>query len=190
MARPREFDEDEVLMKAMVAFWQRGYEGCSVRDLLDATGLPRQSLYNTFGDKRGLFLRVLARYRERVEEDLAPLKAPGADLGELRRYMLGALGVQAELGSGACLLVVTAFGPASADTEVQAAIDAGASSVRRAFARLLKRLRDDEVLPYELEPKAGADYLYAVLNGLSALQRTGAGARRVRTALDAALRSI
>jgi len=190
MARPREFDEDEVLIRAMVAFWQRGYEGCSIRDLLEATGLPRQSLYNTFGDKRALFLRVLARYRERVEEDLAPLKGPASGLGDLRRYMLEALGVQAELGGGACLLVVTAFGPASADPEVQAAVDAGAASVRRAFATLLKRLRDDEVLPYALEPKAGADYLYAVLNGLSALQRTGGGPRRVRSALDAALRSL
>lgn len=177
-------------MRALVAFWQRGFEGCSISDLTEATGLPRQSLYNTFGGKRELFLRVLARYRQRVDEDLAPLRAPEATLGELRCYMLAALGVQSELGGGACLLVVTAFGPASTDPEVQAAIDAGAASVRRAFSRLLQRLRDDEVLPYDADPKAGGDFLYAMLNGLSALQRTGAGSRRVRTALDAALRSL
>ncbi len=190
MARPRQFDEDEALMQALLVFWQRGYEGCSIRDLLDATGLPRQSLYNTFGDKRSLFLRALDRYRQRVVQDLAPLKKEGATLGDLRTYMLGALGAQAELGGGACLLVVTAFGPAAADPDVQAAIEAGAVSVRNAFSALLTRLRDDGSLPYETDPETHAAYLYSVLNGMSALQRTGGSRAQIQGVLDATLRAL
>jgi len=64
MARPRQFNREESLKNAMVIFWEKGYEATSLNDLLEATGLARQSLYNTFGDKRGLFLASLRRYAE------------------------------------------------------------------------------------------------------------------------------
>ena len=56
------FDTDEVLGKAMQAFWARGYEATSIQDLLDTMGLNRGSLYATFGDKRSLFIRALRHY--------------------------------------------------------------------------------------------------------------------------------
>jgi AcrR family transcriptional regulator len=61
MARPRNFNEDEVIERAAGAFGRLGYTGCSVDDLVDATGLQRGSLYKTFGSKRGLFEQVLRR---------------------------------------------------------------------------------------------------------------------------------
>ncbi|MEM8837585.1 MAG: TetR/AcrR family transcriptional regulator [Pseudomonadota bacterium] len=62
MARPRSFDEDEIIEKAMFAFWRQGYEATSIGDLEDATGISRISIYNAFGDKEGLFLKALRRY--------------------------------------------------------------------------------------------------------------------------------
>jgi TetR/AcrR family transcriptional repressor of nem operon len=62
MARPREFDPDQVLERATLAFWARGFEHASLDDLCAATGLNRSSLYAAFGDKRSLYLRTLARY--------------------------------------------------------------------------------------------------------------------------------
>lgn len=64
MARHKEFDRDEALQKAMEVFWVRGYEATSVRDLVEHTGVNRQSLYDTFGDKHALYLSALDRYRE------------------------------------------------------------------------------------------------------------------------------
>lgn len=61
MARPRNFNEDEVIERAAGAFGRLGYTGCSVDDLVEATGLQRGSLYKTFGSKRGLFEQVLSR---------------------------------------------------------------------------------------------------------------------------------
>ena len=61
MARPRNFNEDEVIERAAGAFGRLGYTGCSVDDLVEATGLQRGSLYKTFGSKRGLFEQVLRR---------------------------------------------------------------------------------------------------------------------------------
>jgi AcrR family transcriptional regulator len=62
MARPREFDEDEVLQQALHVFWERGYESASLSDLLDAMGLTKSSLYKAFGSKEELFQRVVDRY--------------------------------------------------------------------------------------------------------------------------------
>ncbi|MEM9423070.1 MAG: TetR/AcrR family transcriptional regulator, partial [Pseudomonadota bacterium] len=62
MARPRTFNEDEVIQRAMVAFWKDGYEGTSVGKLEQATGISRISLYNAFGDKTQLFLKALRLY--------------------------------------------------------------------------------------------------------------------------------
>jgi TetR/AcrR family transcriptional repressor of nem operon len=61
--RPKSFDPDEALDRAMDLFWLRGYEGASVSDLLEAMRISRQSLYDTFGSKRDLFIRVVERYR-------------------------------------------------------------------------------------------------------------------------------
>jgi TetR/AcrR family transcriptional repressor of nem operon len=64
MAGVKQFDRDEVLDRAVAAFWTRGYEATSIDDLVEATGINRGSLYGTFGDKRRLFLMALDRYWE------------------------------------------------------------------------------------------------------------------------------
>jgi AcrR family transcriptional regulator len=63
MAMPREFDREEALERATAAFWAKGYASTSTDDLLTAMGIGRQSLYNTFGDKRALYLEALERYQ-------------------------------------------------------------------------------------------------------------------------------
>ncbi|MEP9355390.1 TetR/AcrR family transcriptional regulator [Xanthobacter sp. KR7-65] len=68
MARPRAFDENEVLDAAVRCFWTRGYEATSVRDLASSMGLTGASLYNAFGDKHALYERALERY---VDESVA-----------------------------------------------------------------------------------------------------------------------
>jgi TetR/AcrR family transcriptional repressor of nem operon len=64
MARQREFDKQTVIERAMRLFWERGYEATSIRDLLDVMGISSSSLYEAFGDKRGVFLAALAQFCE------------------------------------------------------------------------------------------------------------------------------
>ena len=74
MARTKEFDTDEVLSKAINLFWDKGYNGCSMQDVVDGLGLSRSSIYETFGDKRQLFLEALKKYQyeglKALEEDI------------------------------------------------------------------------------------------------------------------------
>src|ERR1700742_3249196 len=66
MPRSKEFDPQRALDKAMHLFWRQGYENTSLDDLLRAMGIARQSLYDTFGDKRALYLQAMARYRDQT----------------------------------------------------------------------------------------------------------------------------
>ena len=62
MSRAIEFDKDEILDKAMNVFWTKGYESTSMKDLMDATGLLKGSIYNTFDSKENLFILCLEKY--------------------------------------------------------------------------------------------------------------------------------
>src|SRR5207247_9317089 len=79
MGRPREFERDVVLDRAMQVFWSRGYEATSIRHLVDRMRIQRGSLYDTFGDKRALFFAAIARYdRVVTAELLAALDEPAS----------------------------------------------------------------------------------------------------------------
>ncbi|AKU95531.1 Transcriptional regulator, TetR family [Labilithrix luteola] len=143
-------------------------------ELVEATGVQRQSLYNAFQDKQGLFVAVLNRYEQLLKESLTPLLRDDAELPELRQYMEGVLQLQADRDVGGCLLVQTSFGVGVSDPRVRSVVEAGASAIRACFADLIRRSVASGRLSREVVPEACADYLFAVLNGLSALARTGA----------------
>lgn len=73
MARKREFDKDTVLEQAMLLFWKQGFEATSIHDLKKVTGISTSSMYETFGDKRGIFLESLARFCELEQKQLLEL---------------------------------------------------------------------------------------------------------------------
>ena len=81
MARPREFERKRRLECGRLCFWKQGYEATSVRDLVEHTGITAASLYNAFGDKRGLYEKALDHYVEDASptdrrcESLPPLRA-------------------------------------------------------------------------------------------------------------------
>lgn len=70
MSRSKEFDENVVLRRAMELFWEQGYEKTSVNDLVEAMGIHRKSLYDTFGDKHALYLKTIALYGKYSAEKL------------------------------------------------------------------------------------------------------------------------
>ncbi len=108
--RPREFDMDQAIERALELFWRRGYEGTSMSDLTEALGITRASLYAAFGNKEGLFQRVMDRYEARsgayrADAERAPtsletvrlLLTGPVDLHGDKRNPPGCLGVQGAL---------------------------------------------------------------------------------------------
>ena len=87
MPRPKSFDPDHALDRAMCAFWKKGYASTSISDLTKAMGINKFSLYSTFGDKRAVFLAALDRYSAQVVGTLLDtLENPESGLAEIRGY--------------------------------------------------------------------------------------------------------
>jgi len=140
MARPREFDETAVLDAAVQCFWSRGYEATSVRDLADGMGITGASLYNAFGDKRGLFRRALNHYldqsvRERIarlEGSLPPGKAISAFLDEIIERSLN------DRQRRGCMLVNTALDLAPHDAEFRRVVSDELKDIEAFFRRCVQ----------------------------------------------------
>ena len=111
--RPRGFDAEEALERAVVVFWRQGYEGASLTDLTEAMGITRPSMYAAFGNKEELFRKALERYSEgpgayvarALEEPTARAVAAALLNGAVRAttrpgYPTGCLGVQGALATG------------------------------------------------------------------------------------------
>src|SRR5258706_9303249 len=88
MARPREFDRDEVLERAMSVFWSKGFAATSTSDLVEAMQIGRQSMYDSFGDKRALYLEALAHYQQ---------QSVTGHIGRLRSGKTALAGIEAML---------------------------------------------------------------------------------------------
>src|SRR5260370_35780377 len=90
MARPREFDREAAVERAMSVFWRKGYAATSTDDLLRAMHIGRQSMYDTFGDKYRLYLEALERYqRESVAENIRRLRSAASPLAGIEAFVRG-----------------------------------------------------------------------------------------------------
>ena len=167
MARTRSFDENEVLGGAMQAFRRHGYEGVSVRQLEQATGLTSGSIYNAYGDKDGLFRAALAHYVDGfVAGRLAAHAGPGATLDDLEELFLSLFREPLTDGFG-CLVTNSAieFGGAGAGTpdEVGKALNMVETSIRSVLLR--------EIGPGAAEP--AMNRLALLYQGLLVFARAG-----------------
>jgi TetR/AcrR family transcriptional repressor of nem operon len=168
MARPREFDVDAALERAMQVFWAKGYEAASLDDLCDATGLSRSSLYAAFGDKRNLLLQTLSHYvdngSERIAKTLADKVPFRAALACLLTEFIDA--IVAGPGRRGCFIGNCAAEIARNDRTAMA-------HIRDALARNEGYFRDALVaalargeLPPKADPAALARFLTASIQGL------------------------
>ncbi|MEZ4393745.1 MAG: TetR/AcrR family transcriptional regulator [Polyangiales bacterium] len=189
MARPREFDEDEVLERALGLFWSRGYDATSVQDLVDATGLSRASLYGAFGDKDALFRKVLDRYVERASPLGAldrSLPAPEALRALVRAWVDGACDARGPRG---CFLLLTATSSNDA-TSAQQILAASVADTERKLAAYLRERRAAGELPEGRDPKDLARLLVVTQHGVASMARAGVDRALLRAASKEALAHV
>ena len=139
MARAKEFDREVVLERAMEFFWAQGYEAASMRDLLDAMQIGRQSLYDTFGDKHSLFLASLKHYYDRgMGSVVAQLSAPDGGLSAIEGYFEGTARRMCTKPYRSCLLINSAIELAPHDPEVATIVNRFIKNLRKGFAKALE----------------------------------------------------
>jgi TetR/AcrR family transcriptional repressor of nem operon len=174
MARPREFEEEEVLDKALATFYARGFDGTSISDLVEATGLNRASLYGAFGDKEALFRRTLEHYRARagrIAEKMLAMPSAQAALHFFFDSMIESACPQR--GPRGCYMLLSA----SANTEdhpVAAALYRELTAeIEKRLTKVVERGQSSGELRPDLEPKTTAKLLMVTSQGLSVGARTG-----------------
>ncbi len=175
MARPREFDTDQALARAMSVFWAKGYAGASMDDLLQAMQIGRQSLYAAFGDKRRLYVEALERYQQQsIAGHLGRLRSGASPLAGIEALMIGLIpSDDAERRLG-CMGVgsVAEFGTTDPDL-----VKLRARSGVVLFEALKERLRAAQAageIDRSLDVGVAARFLQTTMQGLQLAARAGA----------------
>jgi TetR/AcrR family transcriptional regulator, transcriptional repressor for nem operon len=187
--RPRGFEEDHVLQRAMEVFWEHGYNGTGIADLERATGLGRQSLYGAFGDKRALFEKVVDYYGERVLKAglVDVLDAPGSARANLEQVFAGWETLATSPNFNGCLV-----GSAVSlhDPELRELLRRKLHMLEEAFTRTLRRAQEAGEVNAALEPRATARSLLALMQGMSVVARVQTGPAFVRSVIDTLRRQL
>ncbi len=189
--RPRSFDEDAVLDRALEIFWQRGFQSASLSELTEAMGLSKPSLYAAFGDKETLYLKALERYATREIARHAQRLDDEADgraaVAAFLRSMAGML-TDPALPGGCFIINGTAdFGgpamPANVEFALRKALQGGEEKLRE---RLQLAQRDGQ-LPEGVKAADLASVFSSLLAGLAVLAKSGAKRAKLNTIIAAAM---
>lgn len=187
MARAKNFDENEVLDKAVDIFRRRGYKTTTPEELVTHLGISRSSLYNTFGDKHSLFIRSLQRYQEQTSKALNDL-ADGRDdaitaIRKIFNFTVNSC-LEDAMPKG-CFLVnsIVEFGPD--EKEAVAIVKESMDANRATLLRIIKRGQKEGSISTIAKPGALADYLVNCLSGISISTKGGAD----RAACEAIIRN-
>ncbi|MEL6107941.1 MAG: TetR/AcrR family transcriptional regulator [Planctomycetota bacterium] len=186
--RPREFDRDEALSRATEYFWEHGYDGSGMKDLLDSMGIARQSLYAAFGDKRSLFLEALKYY---YSEHIAPL---GARLNRNGSVVANFEAVFSKLGKDGigglergCFLANTAAELASEDDEIGKVIQRYLTSLEKGIAKALRRGQEQGETRTDMTAESLAGNMVTTMQGAAVIGKLPHGRKSARLALRALL---
>ncbi|MFF3019572.1 TetR/AcrR family transcriptional regulator [Streptomyces sp. NPDC057939] len=172
--RPRSFDRDAALDKAMLAFWERGYEATSISDLTASLGISAPSLYAAFGDKRKLFDEVVVVYGGRYGDfaSVAMAEEPTAR-DAVRRILFEAAEVYTDPAHPPGCMVISA----AVNTTSEEVAEALRQRRNANLVMFESRIRADVaagVLPADTDAGALARYAGAVIQGMSVQSRDGA----------------
>ena len=168
MARPREFDVNAALERAMDVFWSKGYEATSLDDLCEATGLSRSSLYATFGNKRDLLLQTVDRYIERRTPNIKAVLARQPNIHEGIAALLREFIDEIVSGAGrrGCFLGNCAAELPRSDRTALARVRRGLARTEETFREALARAAARGELPVAADVDALARFLTASFQGL------------------------
>lgn len=176
MARTKRFDEEEVLNNAMLFFWHKGYNGTSPQEILDELGLSRSSLYDTYGDKKSLFISALKRYRNTVTAQIIQILETSENIPETLKMLFQQAKNECFTGEDkrGCFMVNSKVELAPHDEEIATIVKENREALENAFTAAIKRGQEMGQLSKETPPRSLARFIMNNLWGLTVHSKSGA----------------
>jgi AcrR family transcriptional regulator len=188
LGRPKEFLIDHALQAAIDVFRTKGYEAATVTDLTAAMGIGKQSLYDTFGPKRDLYLRAIRHYADRAAAPLLEaLQGPGPPaqrLADALRYWVRA---HRDPAANACLMTHTAAGHGPDDPDIAPLLIEHQRRLRDAFDQVISEAQDAGEIATSAHPGCIAALLASLAHGAVVAARCDPEGQVVSDAVDALL---
>jgi TetR/AcrR family transcriptional repressor of nem operon len=191
MARPREFERETALKEAIKVFADHGFEGTSTEALMRAMGISRQSMYDTFGDKRQLYLEALQHYNANsVSELIRNLSTGSSPIKGLEAALLAFSTKPSPDAPLGCLGVgaICEFG--RSDQQVSLLTDVAGKTVLSALERLIGEAKDRGEIGPDIDVRAAAQFMLATFSGMKVTARGGATPETLRNIARMAIRSL
>ncbi|WP_421900685.1 TetR/AcrR family transcriptional regulator [Maridesulfovibrio sp.] len=172
MARTKEFDPDKLLIQALDLFWEQGYEHTSVQDLVDHLGIGRGSMYNTFGDKRSLFLTALDHYLKyggALLRSVLESEPAAKAMGKLFKEFINE--IMSDERHRGCFVVNQMTELAPRDPEVAALLKKNQQEVIEMFRQTISSAQEQGAIHPAKDPLALAEFFYNTLIGMRVAAR-------------------
>ena len=186
MARPRTFDEEQAIDKAIEVFWSKGFADTSICDLEHALGMGRQSLYNAFGDKRELFVRALRQYYEQGSRHLEnAFQGNSRGLTAIKTHFeLSVEAMTASEDRKGCFLIRSLIDHGVVDPEVSKHCQSNEANLNRVFTNALQEAIEDGDLNSSYSIESAAALLASQFYGLNIMARSGAARERMHEVVN------
>ncbi|MBW5435269.1 TetR/AcrR family transcriptional regulator [Bradyrhizobium canariense] len=188
--RPRAYEPDIALGKALDLFRTQGFAATSLDDLSEATGMNRPSLYGAFGDKRELYIKSYQRYREEARASMVEIFRQEMPVRRrLERIFASALNIylSGETGPRGCFTVVTAASEAVGDPDIRAMVLDGLSELDKAFASCFRRAKEKGELPDSADPAVLAQLASATVHSIAIRSRARVSRKELEAIVKGAI---
>ena len=176
MARTKEFNEIEILDKAIDLFWFKGYNGASMQDVVDSLGLSRSSIYDTFGDKHQLYISALEQYRKQAAGGLIDMvKQSTSPIQTIQQLfeMLSNDSLNTVCNKG-CFMTNSTIELAPHDPEIHKIVKDNMQDIEEAFYNLVKKGQDLGEITNQNDARALARFLFNTISGIRVAAKSGA----------------
>ncbi len=188
IGRPREFDVELALDRALAVFWRQGYEGASLPELTRAMGISRPSLYAAFGNKEALFRRALDRYDQELRIHVHKALLEPTSRAVVERVLYGTIDVlTSPHHPRGCLFVQGALACSDENDCVRRELISRRAASEAALRRRLARARAEGDLPADSDPADLARYVATISQGMAVQAASGATRRQLKATAKLAL---
>lgn len=192
MARKKNFIESDILEKALGLFWERGYNATSVQDLVDHLGINRASIYDTWGDKHGLYLETLKHYRQQTSSYLLEKLRSERSAKEIVKDFLHDVvndSVTDDKRKG-CFMANSASEMANSDVIVYQMFTDNRVKIEGVLNELIKEGQESGEFATRFDSQAYARFIFNTATGLRTLAKGTIAEKELNEVVDVALSAL